>query len=74
MLFHLANSFPVVRLQVKVNGSQAVGEILGQELRNVAGIWFSMPRTPGDYQMTIEATDSGRCVTETTAIRTITVF
>jgi hypothetical protein len=70
--FLLANAFPITELQVKL-GAQVVAEVTGQELRDVASLSFSMPRTPGNYNISIFAKDSFGCTTETTTPRLVTV-
>lgn len=68
----LANSFPIVQLQVRL-GNQVVAEVDGQELRDLAGLYFSMPRTPGVYNISVAAKDSTGCTAETTTQRSVTV-
>ncbi len=72
VLLTLANSFPIVLLQVKLN-SQVIGEVNGADLRDLAGLYFSVPRTPGSYNITVAATDATACQESTTAIRTVIV-
>ncbi len=50
----LANSQPIVQLQVKV-GPQVIAEVTGADLRDLSGLYFSVPRTPGDYAITVFA-------------------
>lgn len=68
----LANAFPVSTIQVKL-GAQVVGEISGQELRDITGIGFSVPRTPATHSLFLTATDSLGCVTSTTLARPLVV-
>jgi hypothetical protein len=72
VLLLLANSFPIVQLQIRL-GTQAIAEVDGTELRDMAGLYFSVPRTPGPYNFTVYAKDSTGCEATTTAVRTITV-
>ncbi len=68
----LNSSKPIVDLQVRF-GAQVVGELLGTDLRASMGLYFSVPRTPGPYSMTVYAKDSVGCSVVTTAVRTVTV-
>lgn len=68
----LANSFPIVQLQVKLGG-QVIGEVTGTDLRDLAGLFFSVPRTAGAYSITIAAKDSTGCQEQTTAVRLVNV-
>lgn len=68
----LANSFPVTKLQIKL-GAQVVGEIVGQELRDITGAGFSVPRTAGTYHLFLTATDNANCETTTTFVRPLVV-
>lgn len=68
----LSNSFPVTQIQVKL-GLQVVGEITGEELRDITGIGFSVPRIPATYPLFVSATDALGCVTSTTASRPLVV-
>ncbi len=83
VLFSLPNnSFPVVELAIKMatpTTKLTVGHVPTVDtptldLRDQAGLYFSVPRTPGDYNITVFAKDSTGCTTETTAVRTVTVF
>lgn len=67
----LANSQPVVRLQVLL-GTQVIGEVTGTDLRDLSGLYFSVPRTPGAYNITVAAQDSA-CTAKTTAVRVVNV-
>jgi hypothetical protein len=74
VLWQLANSFPIVQLQIKL-GSQVVAQIDGTELRDNAGSYLSLPRTPGTYGFTVFAKDNQGCTAETTAVsRSIVIF
>jgi D-alanyl-D-alanine carboxypeptidase len=68
----LNSSKPIVDLQVRF-GTQVVGELLGTDLRASMGLYFSVPRTPGPYSLTVYAKDSVGCSVVTTAARTVTV-
>jgi hypothetical protein len=72
VLFQLVNGSPIVDVQVRL-GTQVAGEQLGQDLRASAGQYFSVPRTPGTYALTVYAKDSQGCEAVTTAPRTVTV-
>jgi len=72
VLLLLKNSFPIVNLQVKF-GSQVVGEQEGMDLRDSAGMYFSVPRMPGVFNLTVFAQDSTGCTEETTLPRTVTI-
>lgn len=72
VLVQFSGPRPVVRLQVRL-GTQAIAEVVGQELRDMAGLYFSVPRTPGTYDLTVWAQDNRGCETTTTTTRTITV-
>lgn len=71
--FHFISSWPIVQVQARVNGSQTVGQMDGTDLRAAPGITFSMPRTPGSYNLTVYAKDSNGCSAETTTQRTVVV-
>jgi hypothetical protein len=72
--YTLANSFPIVTLEVRINGDQVVGGQTGTtDLRDYEAMGFSMPRTRGVYSMTMFAKDSQNCTVVTTAPRSITV-
>lgn len=74
VLVQLANAFPIVQLQVKL-GTQVVAEVNGAELRDMAGLYFSLPRAAATYSFTVFAKDNTGCTAETTAIsRSIIVF
>jgi hypothetical protein len=68
----LIGSFPIVQLQVKLGG-QVIGEVLGTDLRDLAGLHFSVPRTAGAYNITVAAKDSTGCIVQTTAVRVVNV-
>lgn len=70
--FTLANSFPVVKVQVKL-GTQVVGEIVGAELRDVSAVSFSVPRVAGTYNLFVTAEDNKGCSTSTTLVRPLVV-
>ncbi len=71
VLLQLANPQPIVRLQVKL-GTQVIGEVTGTDLRDLAGLYFSVPRTPGSYNITVAAQDA-TCTAQTTNVRVVTV-
>lgn len=74
--FQLVSPVPIVRVQVKLSGA-VVGEIRGEkgdDYRDVSAMQFSVPRAPGDYNITIAAWDSGGCTNETIVLRNLTVF
>ena len=73
ILLQLANSFPIVQLQIRL-GTQAIAEVNGAELRDSAGMYFSVPRTPDVYNISVFAKDSTGCTAQTTVPRTVTVF
>jgi hypothetical protein len=68
----LANPFAIVQLQVRL-GTQVIGEVTGTDLRDLSGLYFSVPRTPGPYNITVVARDSTGCIEQTTAPRVVTV-
>ncbi len=68
----LIGSHPIVLLQVKLGG-QVIGEVTGTDLRDLAGLYFSVPRTPGSYNITVAAKDSTSCTVQSTATRLVTV-
>jgi chitodextrinase len=79
VLFDLANSFPVSRVQVLL-GSQVVGEapiggaiLPGVDLRDIPGLRFSAPAVAGSHNLFIRATDNQGCTTTTTLIRPLVV-
>lgn len=72
VLLLLRNEFPIVHLQVKF-GPQVIGEQGGTDLRDSAGMYFSVPRIPGIYNLTVFAQDSTGCTEETTLPRTVTI-
>lgn len=61
-----------MQLQVKFD-SLVVGEVNGTELRDLAGLYFSVPRTPGNYNLFFVAKDDLGCVTSTITPRVISV-
>jgi hypothetical protein len=73
VLWQLLNAQPVVQLQIKL-GTQVIAQIDGTDLRDSAGTYFSVPRTPGTYSFTVFAKDATGCTTETTTVRTFIVF
>lgn len=76
VLWQLANSFPIVQLQIKL-GSQVIAQIDGADLRDSAGSYLSLPRTPGTYLFTVFAKDNQGCTAETSTnapSRSIVVF
>lgn len=73
VLLQLQNSVPIVQLQVKL-GLQVIAEVNGTELRDMAGLYFSVPRTAGTYAITVAAKDATGCQAETTTPRSISVF
>lgn len=73
VLFKLANPFPIVQVQAKLGGSQVVGQMDGTDLRASPGIYFSMPRALGTYNLTVFVKDAPGCSGETTLVRPITV-
>jgi len=72
VLLLLRNEFPIVHLQVKF-GTQVIGEQEGTDLRDSAGMYFSVPRIPGIYNLTVFAQDSTGCTEETTLPRMVTI-
>lgn len=73
VLWQLQNSFPIVQLQIKMNG-QVIAQIDGTDLRDNAGSYFSVPRTLGSYPFTVFAKDTTGCTMETTTARQFIVF
>jgi hypothetical protein len=51
-----------------------IAALSGDELRDTAGMFFSVPRMPGDYPFSVFAQDSAGCSAVTSAARTVTVF
>jgi chitodextrinase len=79
VLFDLANSFPVSRVQVLL-GAQVVGEapiggaiLPGVDLRDIPGLRFSAPAVAGNHNLFVRATDNQGCTTTTTLIRPLVV-
>lgn len=68
----LANAFAVTQLQVLL-GTQVVGEVPSSDLRDVGALTFSVPRTPGTYNLVVAARDALGCRTVTTAARPLVV-
>lgn len=68
----LISSRPVVQLQIRFD-AVVVGEVNGVDLRDLAGLYYSVPRTPGNYNLVFFAKDDRGCVTRTTASRVISV-
>ena len=62
----------IVLLQVRLGG-QVIGEVTGADLRDLAGLYFSVPRVAGSYNITVAVKDSTNCTTQTSAVRTVTV-
>jgi hypothetical protein len=50
-----------------------IGEVTGTDLRDLAGLYFSVPRTPGNYNISVAVTDAAQCTVTTTATRLVTV-
>lgn len=67
------HSRPLVRVQVRIGG-QAIAQIDGAELRDVAGITFSVPRLKANYPLTVSAQDDTGLETVTTAARWLEVI
>lgn len=72
VLFSLSNPFPVTKVQV-LFGSQVVGELpinvqsgVVLDVRDGAGVNFSVPSTRGTYLVFVRAFDSQGCVSTTT--------
>lgn len=72
ILFALSNPFPIVQVQVKL-GAQVIGQFDGADLRDTPGSWFSVPRAPGPYLITVAAKDAAGCLGQTSLPRTVTV-
>lgn len=73
--FQVLNSAkPIIDVQVRF-GSQVVGEVGPGtvDLRSLMGLYFSVPRMPGAYNLTVYAKDNVGCSVVTTATRTVTV-
>lgn len=51
---------PIVRLALSLNGVEQ-GVLTGTDLRPTAGMYFSVPETPGTYQVTVSARDAQGC-------------
>lgn len=68
----LLHSYMITRLQVKLGG-QVIGEVTGTDLRDLSGLYFSVPRTPGTYNITVAVTDVLGCSEQTTAVRQVVV-
>ncbi len=68
----LIASQPIVLLQVRL-AAQVIGEVTGADLRDLAGLYFSVPRVAGSYNISVAVKDSTNCTAQTTAIRTVTV-
>jgi hypothetical protein len=68
----LANSFPITVLQVKL-GAQVIGEVTGADLRDLSGLYFSVPRAAAIYNIAVAARDSTGCHVQTTTPRLVTV-
>ena len=43
-------------LQVRL-GTQVIAEVTATDMRDAAGIYFAVPRTPGAYTLTVRAVD-----------------
>lgn len=72
VLMALMHSAAITKLQVKLGG-QVIGEVNGTDLRDLSGLYFSVPRTAGTYNITIAATDVLGCSEQTTAVREVVV-
>jgi hypothetical protein len=73
VLLQLANELPIVKVEIRL-GAQVIAALSGDELRDTAGMFFSVPRMPGDYPFSVFAQDSAGCSAVTSAARTVTVF
>lgn len=72
-----SNPLPITYVQVTLV-AQVVGAVPSNgpgpvDLRDMGGLYFSVPRTLGTYNLFVTAQDSGGCRTSTTLARTITV-
>jgi hypothetical protein len=74
--FSLSGPLPIVETQVRL-GTQVIGGEKGDklitDLRDSAGLHFSVPRTVGPYDLTVATFDNRGCLVTTTAPRTVTV-
>ncbi len=73
VLLQFVNELPIVKVEVRL-GAQVIASASGDELRDTAGMFFSVPRAAGSYPLTVYAEDAAGCAVVTTAPRTVTVF
>lgn len=66
----LASTAPVVRLVVKLSGV-VMDDLIGSDLRHVAGSYFVLPSLRGSYALTVSAFTAAGC--EDGATRPMTV-
>jgi hypothetical protein len=67
VLIRITHTAPVTLLQVQL-GTQVIAEVSGggsTDMRDMAGLYFAVPRTPGTYQMTVRAVDKFKMETVT---------
>lgn len=74
--FQLIGPLPIIETQIRL-GPQVIGGEKGDkvltDLRDSAGLYFSVPRSVGDLPLTVSAIDNRNCVVTTTTPRTVTV-
>lgn len=68
----LTASNPVTVTQVRFE-TQVVGQQLGEDLRATSGMYFSVPRVAGTYNLFVYAKDAQNCEALTTLARAVTV-
>lgn len=71
--FSLTGPLPIIQVQAKFD-TLVIGNVgPAVDLRNVREIGFSVPRTPGTFNLTVYAIDSAGCTSTTTAPRPVQV-
>lgn len=70
--FNLRNAYPVTQVKALFD-TLVLGSIDGTDLRNVGSLNFSVPRTPGLFNLTLFVMDSTGCTEITTSARPVQI-
>lgn len=70
--FYVSNVWSIVELAASVDG-RAVANATGANLKDIGGLWFTAPSTPGDHQVTVYARDAAGCEYRSGLVRTLKV-
>ncbi len=70
--FQVGSLLPIQRVALRANGSD-LAIMTGNDLSALAGMWATVPRPPGVYAFSLNATNSIGCVREQSTTYTIAV-